>query len=136
MVPSDYFVYESAHFNPWIKLILFLDSAQGGLLRNVQNHFSRHLGSQDIAKTQVHTFFWNTLYYLLLITCYFHLATSYLQLATCYYLLLLATHYLLLPSCYLLLATFCLLLIYICYMLLVTTYYLLLAIYHMLFDTW
>ena len=34
-----------------------LDSAQGRLLKNVQNHFSRHQGSREIAKTQVHTFF-------------------------------------------------------------------------------
>ena len=57
MVPSDYFVYESANSNSRIKALLFLDSAQIGLLKNVQNHFSRRLGSQEIAKTQVHTFF-------------------------------------------------------------------------------
>ena len=44
-----------------IKVQLFFDSAQGGLLKNVQNNFSWHLGSREIAKTQVHTFFWNTL---------------------------------------------------------------------------
>ena len=57
MVSSVYFVYESANFNPRIKEPLFLDSAQVGLLKNVQNHFSRCIGSQEIAKTQVHTFF-------------------------------------------------------------------------------
>ena len=57
MVPSDYFVYESANFNPRMKVPLFLDSKQVVLLKNVQNHFSRLLGSQEIAKTQVHTFF-------------------------------------------------------------------------------
>ena len=57
MVHSDYFVHESANFNPRIKVLLFLDSAQVGLLKNVQNHFSRRLGSREIAKTQVHTFF-------------------------------------------------------------------------------
>ena len=57
MEHSDYFVYESANFNPRIKVLLFLDSAQVGLLKNVQNHFSRRLGSREIAKTQVHTFF-------------------------------------------------------------------------------
>ena len=56
-VSSDYFVYESANINPRIKVPLFLDSAQVGLLKNVQNHFSRRLGSREIAKTQVHTFF-------------------------------------------------------------------------------
>ena len=35
MVHSDYFVYESANFNPRIKVLLFLDSAQGGLIKNV-----------------------------------------------------------------------------------------------------
>ena len=57
MVSSFYFVYESANFNPRIKVRLFLDSAQVGLLKNVQNHFSRRFGSREIAKTQVHTFF-------------------------------------------------------------------------------
>ena len=51
MVHGDYFVYESANFNPRIKVLLFLDSTQGGLLKNVQNHCSRHLGNRDIAKT-------------------------------------------------------------------------------------
>ena len=55
MVTSDHFVYESANFNPRIKVPLFLDSAQVGLLKNVQNHFSRRLESRKIAK--VHTFF-------------------------------------------------------------------------------
>ena len=57
MVHRDYFVYESTNFNPRIKVVVFLDSAEVGLLENVQNHFSWRLGSQEIAKTQVHTFF-------------------------------------------------------------------------------
>ena len=57
MVPSQDFVYESANFSRRIKVLLVLDSAQGGLLKNVQNPFSRRLGSRKIAKTQVHTFF-------------------------------------------------------------------------------
>ena len=57
MVHSDYFVHESANFNPRIKVVQFLDSAQIGLLKNIQNQFSRRLGSRKIAKTQVHTFF-------------------------------------------------------------------------------
>ena len=57
MVSSVYFVYESANFNPRIKVPQYFDSAQVGLLKNVQNHFSRRLGSRKIAKTQVHTFF-------------------------------------------------------------------------------
>ena len=56
MVPSDYFVYESANINPRIKVRLFLDSAQVGLLKNVQNHFSWQLGNRESAKTQMHTF--------------------------------------------------------------------------------
>ena len=42
--------------------MVFLDSARAGLLENVQNHFSSPLGSWEIAKNEVHTFFWNTLY--------------------------------------------------------------------------
>ena len=57
MVHRDYFVYESTNFNPRIKVVVFLDSAEVVLLENVQNHFSWRLGSQEIAKTQVHTFF-------------------------------------------------------------------------------
>ena len=57
MVPSDHFVYKLANFNPRNIVLQFLDSAQEGLIENVQNHFSRHLGSQEIAKIQVHTFF-------------------------------------------------------------------------------
>ena len=57
MVPSDYFVFESANFNPRIKVLLFMDSAQVRLLKKVQNHFSRRFGSEEIAETQVHTFF-------------------------------------------------------------------------------
>ena len=57
MVSSVYFVYESANFNPRIKVLLFLDSAQVGLLKDVQNPFPRRRGSQEIAKIQVHTFF-------------------------------------------------------------------------------
>ena len=43
MVPSDYFVYRSANLNPRIKVLLFLDFAQGRLLKNVQNHISIRL---------------------------------------------------------------------------------------------
>ena len=57
MVSSVYFVYESANFNPRIKVLLFLDSVQVGLLKNVQKHFSMRLGSREITKAQVHTFF-------------------------------------------------------------------------------
>ena len=57
MAPSYYCVYESANFNPRIKVLLFLDSAQVGLIKDVQNPFPRRRGSQEIAKIQVHTFF-------------------------------------------------------------------------------
>ena len=57
MVSSNYLVYKSANLNPRIKVLLILDSAQGGMLKNVQKYFSRHLGSREIAKMQVHTFF-------------------------------------------------------------------------------
>ena len=58
---TNHFVYESANFNPRIKVLLFLDSAQRGLLENVQNHFSRHLRSWEFAKTIEHIKNWNLL---------------------------------------------------------------------------
>ena len=48
MVHGDYFVYESANFNPRIKVLLFLDSAQVGLLKNVQ-HMQHRLCSGNMA---------------------------------------------------------------------------------------
>ena len=57
MVLSDYFVCESANSNPRIKVPQFLDSAQAGLLENVQNNFSSLLGSQEIAKQRRDPFF-------------------------------------------------------------------------------
>ena len=56
MLSSNYFVYKYANLHAIIKVLLFLDSAQGGLLKYVQNHYSRPLRRQEIAKTQVHTF--------------------------------------------------------------------------------
>ena len=57
MVHGDYFVYEYANFNPRIKVPVFLDSAQVGLLKNVQSNFSRDLVSREIAKnTNAHFF--------------------------------------------------------------------------------
>ena len=53
MVQSDFFVYKSANFNPRITVLLFLDSAQAGLLENLQNQFSWHLRSLEIAITIV-----------------------------------------------------------------------------------
>ena len=38
-------------------LILFLDSAKAGLLKNVQKHLSRCFGSREMSKTKVGTFF-------------------------------------------------------------------------------
>ena len=57
MVSCDYFVYESANINPRIKVPLFLDSTSAGLLENVLNLCSRHLGSQEIAKQRGDPFF-------------------------------------------------------------------------------
>ena len=57
MVSSDYFVYESANINPRIKVPLFLDSTSAGLLENVLNLCSRHLGSQEIVKQRGDPFF-------------------------------------------------------------------------------
>ena len=36
---------KSSNFNPKIKLPQLLDSTQGGLLKIIQNHFSRQIGS-------------------------------------------------------------------------------------------
>ena len=49
MEHSDFFVYESANFNPRIKVPLFLDSAQVGLLKDVQTTF---LGVVEAKKLQ------------------------------------------------------------------------------------
>ena len=59
---SNYFVCESANSNPRIEVPLFLDSAQARLLENVQNQFSRHLGSQEITKQRGDPFFLLSLY--------------------------------------------------------------------------
>ena len=57
MVSSNYFVCESANFNPKIKVPLYLDSAEAEVLENVQTPFFRHQGSQDIAKQRGDLFF-------------------------------------------------------------------------------
>ena len=55
---SDYiFVNSFYNVNPRIKILLFLDSAKGGLLKNVQNHFLRCFRSQEMSKSKVGTFF-------------------------------------------------------------------------------
>ena len=51
MVSSVYFVYESANFNPRIKVLLFLDSAQVGLLKMYKTTF---LGVLEAEKLQKH----------------------------------------------------------------------------------
>ena len=57
MEHSDYFVYESAYFNPRIKVLLFLDSAQVELLKNVQNHFSKvYWKPRNCKNTSAHFF--------------------------------------------------------------------------------
>ena len=59
------FVNSFSDFHPRIKILLFLDSAKAGLLKNVQNHFLRCFRSQEMSKSKVGTFFWNTLYILI-----------------------------------------------------------------------
>ena len=55
MILSNCFVNWSTNSHPRIKTLPFLDSAQAGPLENVQNHFSRHLRSWEIATTIVYT---------------------------------------------------------------------------------
>ena len=50
------FVNSYSNFDPRIKIWSFLDSARTGLLKNVQNQFSRCFGSWEISKTKVGTF--------------------------------------------------------------------------------
>ena len=56
------FVNNFSNLNPRIRILIFLDSAKVGLLKNVHNQFSRCFGSREMSKTKVGTFFWNTLY--------------------------------------------------------------------------
>ena len=46
-----------SNFNPKKDLLLFLDSAKTGLLKNVQKHFLRCFRSREMSKTKVGTFF-------------------------------------------------------------------------------
>ena len=55
------FIISFSNFNPRIKILLTLDSAKAGLLKNVQNHILRCFGSREIEETKVGTFFLNTL---------------------------------------------------------------------------
>ena len=52
------------NFYPMINTLLSFGSCKGW---TVQNHLSKPLGSQEILKNEVHTFFWNTLYVLLFV---------------------------------------------------------------------
>ena len=51
------FVNSFYNVNPRIKILLFLDSAKGGLLKNVQYQVIRCFRSQKISKTKMGTFF-------------------------------------------------------------------------------
>ena len=53
------FVNYVSNFIQRINILLFLDSAKAGLLKNVQNQFSRCFGSREMSKTKAGTFFWN-----------------------------------------------------------------------------
>ena len=54
------FVNNFSNLSSRIEILLFLDSTKAGLLKNVQNQFSRCFGSRELSKTKV--FFLNTLY--------------------------------------------------------------------------
>ena len=51
---SDSFVYQSAIFDPRIKVFLFLDFASAGLLKTVQNYLSKNHGSREIRQIKVY----------------------------------------------------------------------------------
>ena len=48
-----FFLYQSANFDPGINILLFLNFAWSGVLKIVQNYFSRCLGSREIGKPKV-----------------------------------------------------------------------------------
>ena len=51
------FVNNFSNLSSRIEILLFLDSTKAGLLKNVQNQFSRCFGSRGMSKTKVGTFF-------------------------------------------------------------------------------
>ena len=53
LIQSDSYVYQSANFDPRIKISVFLHFAWAGLLKTVQNYLSRCLASWEIGKTKV-----------------------------------------------------------------------------------
>ena len=60
VIQSDAFVYQSANFDPRIKILPFLNFAWSGVLKIVQNYLSRCLGSQEIGKNwSAHQLDWN-----------------------------------------------------------------------------
>ena len=52
VIPSHTFVNAFADFNSRIKILIFLESPQSWLLKIVQTHFLRFLGSLEFAKTK------------------------------------------------------------------------------------
>ena len=60
VIQSDAFVYQSANFDPRIKILPFLNFAWSGVLKIVQNYLSRCLGSREIGKNwSAHQLDWN-----------------------------------------------------------------------------
>ena len=53
MIQSDSFVCHSANFYPRIELLLFLNSAEAGMLKTVQNYLSRCHGSRETGEKKV-----------------------------------------------------------------------------------
>ena len=53
VIPSHTFVNAFASFNSTIHILLFLDCAQAGVLKTVNNHFLRCLGGRENLKTKI-----------------------------------------------------------------------------------
>ena len=53
IIQSDSYVYQSANFDPRIKITVCLHFAWAGLLKTVQKYLSRCLGSWKIGKTKM-----------------------------------------------------------------------------------
>ena len=51
------FVNRFSNYNPRMKILLFMDSAKTGLLKNVQKHVSRCFKRQEMSKAKSCTFF-------------------------------------------------------------------------------
>ena len=53
VIPSHTFINAITNFNPRIHILSFLDCAQAGVLKTVQNLFLKCVGSRENVKTKV-----------------------------------------------------------------------------------